>query len=163
MYAKKIILATAIAAQFMGCRGFEDGYVFTGSLGFRENAPLVSEGFAVCSAVILDYENKAVFAHALPSGVRSPQGGPINADNVVEYLCLEVSKHGIKPEDTRAFIDAGSQEDIEIIKRGLERRGIKIEEAIVDPATCFNLKTISYDPVSNKMSAYRSSDIGEGK
>ncbi len=127
-----------------------------GGYEYAQNINLKSQRFLDCSAVILDYENSAVMAHAFPGNFNSRSGfyGHLNANNVVQNLSEALLKKGIKPKDSEAIINAGSQRDLDTILLNLKERGIKVRESSVARPTNpikERERDIIYNPVSNEL------------
>ncbi|MBW2992037.1 hypothetical protein KY345_02350 [Candidatus Woesearchaeota archaeon] len=85
--------------------------------------PIVSNNFFRCSAVILDYNNEAVFAHAMP------KTGYVKVDNVVDLAVREAKRRDFDLRKTKAFVNTWNDEYKERILRDLKRYGIRVEEA----------------------------------
>lgn len=112
---------------------------------------LESRGFSSCSAVILDYKNKAVMAHA----PNSEEGystfkdkEDVYVENVVEYLSNKMREKGINPRECKAFVNAGSNEGLEKITNDLRESGIEIESSKLDK----NSRDIKYNLKTDKIS-----------
>ena len=57
-----VLLASFLALATTNC----NKYVPEGKIGISQKSIIYSKGFCWCSAVILDYKNKAIYAHDLP-------------------------------------------------------------------------------------------------
>jgi hypothetical protein len=119
---------------------------------------LTSEGFLGCSAVVLDWGEEAIMAHALPylrpnlirRGVTL-----FTAGGVVERLIDESSKYGLNPKDAEAHINSGDKKSLLRIIKNLENNSIKIAKAELRFQDEYlpkfsSPKTLTYIPTKNK-------------
>jgi len=125
----------------------------------RSQRHLFSFRFAYCSAVVVDYGVEAIFAHAVPgNSVSSPQND-ICADNVTDRLISALEEQGIPHNTSKAYINAGSQQDLELISRQMSNAGIEIIVANTNlappmetfPSSSEPTRNVSYDPIIKKL------------
>ena len=123
----------------------------SGELKYSNGKELRSEGFAICSALILDYGNSAVMTHAIE--VNDNQNGDdlIDVDRVVEISARKLEDEGINPIESEAIVDAGSKSSYDKILTELNRRGIKVRSASYVLEGSPRVRDISYNPVTNKL------------
>ncbi|HLD57536.1 MAG TPA: hypothetical protein VJA47_04470 [archaeon] len=115
-----------------------------GEIGYN-NGPLESKGFHYCSAVILDYGNEALLAHAFQSFHYKSCTATV-ADDLVR----ESRKHGLYPKSAEAILNIGNKDDLEQIEGGLREHGIRIREVVIDePVNIGTHMDIYYDPLTN--------------
>ena len=108
-------------------------------IGYVNEDKIESRGFAGCTALILDYKDKATMAHAI-----GDSEDRINIYNVVEKSSEELKLHGIDPLESKAIIYSSNKKDIAGIVSDLENKGIEIKKVLYDPR---NITTnLSYDP-----------------
>ncbi|MDD5192477.1 MAG: hypothetical protein PHH54_06360 [Candidatus Nanoarchaeia archaeon] len=122
---------------------------------------LESMDFISCSALILDYKDKAIMAHAPDEEYANymfewgvpPEGNDVYIGNVVKYLSNEMREKGINPKECKAFINAGSERGLEKITNDLKEAGIGVESSKLDQ----NPRNMRYDPKTNNLTVnYRS-------
>lgn len=118
--------------------------------------PSQARGFYECSAVILDYGNEALFAHAT-SGLET-YGGPrenpreVNVGNVIPRMLQEAQRTGLDNRPCFAVVNAGSPESLERITSDLISNGIQIKSSNMNFAPTSNSRqprTILYDPAND--------------
>lgn len=119
-------------------------FVPTGEIRYAKDSEIYSTDLNACSALILDYENSAVFVHALPP---LPESSPIDAHDAVSYAIDLLNEKGIIPKETEAIIHAGSSEAYNQIKEDLEEKGIKVRFVRINN----DYRNISYDPSIDKL------------
>jgi hypothetical protein len=102
--------------------------------------PVESKGFWNCSAVIMDYGDEAVFAHAWPTSFDAGrfwgsleeqyrrEGYPlITVDNVVEEIGKEAKRNDLEKGEA---IVIGYNEEVQIVVNDLRKKGIKIRKVL---------------------------------
>lgn len=134
-----------------------------GRIGYNEG-PIRTHGLYSCSAVILDYQEKVLLAHATSGTDRDSSGRPgVRVGNVVDKMVLEAKKRGFDLENSFAIINAGGKESLELIKRDFRDYGIKVRGANTElsPRTGYHplrsfprQRTVFYDPKSNLTSVH---------
>lgn len=120
----------------------------------KNNDMLYSEGYFGCSALVIDYGDGALLAHALPESEEHWRGRNLNTisylhtDNVVEQTVGYIRNNGINPKSCFAIVDAGQEKDMKIILRDLRHEGIRVKKSM-----CANFKgrNVSYTPSDNKL------------
>lgn len=112
-------------------------------------SPAKSLDFFSCTGVILDYQNKAVFAHATPWYIYNremikrkalnPSSDYLDTDevgvdyletngaNVVKKLIRESERRGLDPKEGKAIVIAGEKEELEEILSNLHAEGISVK------------------------------------
>ena len=132
---------------------------------------LVSYGFGECSAVVLDYGNSAIMAHAVPLlgknidiqlSVLNRKNKTITSGGVVDYLLEESAERGLNPKRAQAHVISGNQKSLERIVSDLKLQGIAIVQASLrdDKSTIKEeLSTILYSPSEDKMTVFREGDF----
>lgn len=133
-------LALAISS-FEHCK-----YVLEGKISYNRG-PIQSDGFYWCSAVILDYENKAIYTHDLAhfSG---------NKTDVVNKIVKEANKRGFELDKSFAIINAGRPCDLESISNDFKEYGIEIRCANTTYTSADGMtgpRKVRYDPKENKL------------
>jgi hypothetical protein len=119
-----------------------------GNLRFSRGKILSSKDFSVCSAVVLDYQENAVMAHTPPFRRPIPysqNSDKLNSINVVEKLAQKLLEEGIDPEESQAFVSAGSERSFVNIYFALRERGIPICEIRIDRKP----RDVEYNPKTN--------------
>ena len=111
-----------------------ESFVKAGDIVLTLNPSIVSSRyFAYCSAIVLDYGDGNIFAHAFPRwpGYKTPPFDT-NVDNVIDRL-IQMVPDGNKTR-LNAFINAGIKDDLENLVKELKRREINILGANTDYA-----------------------------
>lgn len=108
---------------------------------------LRSEGFSICSGVILDYGDGAIMAHVLPSFQSPRDSNYVNTRNVVSNLTRELESRGVNPKSCQAIVNAGMVESLYRIKQDLLDRGILVKESSLEEKG----RNLTYDPKRNDL------------
>lgn len=88
-----------------------------------------SSKFAFCSAVVLDYGDEALFAHATPESPLGASTISIDTTKVVNSLVKRMITNQIQPSNPKAYINAGSQKALDLISKELTNYGIEVAVA----------------------------------
>src|SRR3989344_3187381 len=130
-----------------------------GQIGYVTNGIVRSEGFVNCSAVIFDYKDSALMAHALPVTSRGEwldEFGNNNSTvgNVVSSLIKEAGKRNIDYRACVALVNAGSDEALNLIAKDLDNAGILRGETTTEYAPTKENKitrTVNYNSKSDHL------------
>ncbi len=131
MKLKNILLTSlVIGGMLISCGKEKDReLVRTGRIGYNKG-PIESRNFMDCSAVILDYNNEALFAHAIPEhSLDLRDFSAVGAYDVVDTLVKEAKIKGFDLSETIAHINAGDKELLDSILNDLQKYKIKVETA----------------------------------
>lgn len=159
MSLKHFGLSIALALGLSGC-DYQDPsfifskdpvYVFAGSAGFNSSKSLKSAQFVSCSALVLDHGDDAVLVHAMP-GDKIMYRSVVNVANAVDFASTMMRCHGIDPSKCQAYINAGSSSDLDTLLGDLAKQKIHVQKSSVSPATLYNPREVSFDPVTNDFS-----------
>lgn len=108
---------------------------------------LSSDGFSVCSGVILDYGDGAIMAHAPPSVMARYIPIGVNTRNVVSTLNRELRNKHIDPTECQAIVNAGTVESLYRIKKDLAEIGVSIREEALEKEA----RNLIYNPKTNEL------------
>ena len=97
--------------------GLQEKYVDWGCLEYNRG-PLRSDSYYTCSAVALDCGEDGFLAHAYSFS------GPINAYNIVDELVGRCRRANIEPRSCQAFVNAGTEHDLQRLVKDLTRKHI---------------------------------------
>jgi len=132
------------------------------------NGDLVSYDFVRCTAVVFDYGDSALMAHATP--LLEPKlfiltrKESITAGSVVEYFIQESNRLGLNPKEARAYVNAGDKKSLDKITEELKKNHIPVIKAKMrfrkgyDPSYS-DVRTILYSPSRNKLSVFKESEF----
>jgi ribosome-associated translation inhibitor RaiA len=114
--------------------------------------PLESMGFIDCSAVILDFGNSALMAHAYKNPSKY---NFVSTDDVVDKMLDEANKKNLKADGCEAIVDAGCDEALVKITKELRKHGIKVRIADTRgaPRDEFSIRyrDVRYDPLTERV------------
>ncbi len=127
-------------------------YLQAGELKYSNGKELKSSGFTSCSVLILDYNNTAVMAHAIPSDRDNDMLSlidHINSENVVERALQKLRSRSVNSKNIEALVNAGTKESYQRIVNDLKTKGIRIRsESFSNEAQ----RDISYNPKNDEIS-----------
>lgn len=128
---------------------------------------LVSYDFVRCSAVVFDYGENALMAHALP--LLAPEFDfmgkkLITSGGVVDYLINESKKYGLNPDEAEVYVNSGDQISLDKIIETLESSNLTIKEGKFRFKEGYNPQSsdsriVLYDPHENKLSVFKDSEF----
>ena len=131
--------------------------VETGHIGYSKSQ-IKTRDLDLCSAVILDFGDSVLLAHALPTKNNIEYEGVsyVTIGNVVDKLVQESRSRGLDYTTGEAIINAGNEESLEYLKAEISERGMQVLEANTEkapnPNYAYNpLRTVHFDPRSNKL------------
>jgi hypothetical protein len=135
--------------------------VDTGKIEFS-NGPLESLDFCHCSAVIFDFGDSALFAHALP-GPTDACPSLVDLTNVVERLIDESHKRNLDIQQCKAVIYTDNWNRRDYLERKLKSKGIQLGTRAYVNTGFFN--NVYYHPERDILYIYPSiyPAIGSGK
>lgn len=123
------------------------------------NETMTSRGFMGCSALVVDFGEKALFFHALSSATpKSARKGRVNCENVLPLLMGELRKRRVEPWDCAVSLYSGSKSDYNNLTTAVRGLGFRIEwsqlnEDVFLSETIYD--DVSYDPASNRSTVTR--------
>jgi len=125
----------------------------------HNSGPLISHGFTLCSALILDFGNEAIMAHALPLGTPGHiyKGPYATQRTVVQKILEKTLEKGLDFSKAKAIIHTGEKETLERISADLSKFKIPIEVTNLhkDPSKD---RTILYDPSTSYLGIRRTTE-----
>ncbi len=119
--------------------------------------PLISHGFYGCSAVILDFGEEALMAHAYPQRAygrsKHRESDLVGYDTVVTELVEDARRRGLDLKHARAFVNFGEDSSRKKIMSDLFLRGIYVAHEEFNREKD---RVIHYDPKHDSMTVYLS-------
>ncbi|MAG02885.1 hypothetical protein CMI42_06105 [Candidatus Pacearchaeota archaeon] len=117
---------------------------------YSNGRKLRSEGYSICSTLVLDYKDHALMSHVAPfmgGGTYSLDPNYVNASNVVEESVKMIEQKGINPRNCEAIVNSGDIFSLDKINQDLNDLGITIKESKFDSKP----RDLEYDPRSNTL------------
>lgn len=127
-----------------------------GQIGYSSQN-IKSNGFTTCSAVILDFGNDGLMAHAYPSedipksySYSWENDGFVSADTVVDGLIAEAHGRGLSLDRAVAIVNAGTLESLEQITSDFKHNQIPVVLEGIRQSS--GIRNISYNFPKNELS-----------
>src|SRR3989338_3636950 len=145
-------LVGAIFSVYELCSPLLPKEVPPSSIGYVQHNTITSRGFFCCSAVIVDYNDKAVMAHALPEWLAYHDDDFVNTDNVVDKVVKELHRRNMPLDECSAIVDAGESKSLQTIVNDLHEYRIEIrQQSLADNShPSFRRRDISYNPITDE-------------
>ena len=151
-----LTLLAGTALSIGGSSPMEDYVdVSTGQVGYSQGRKIKSDQFGLCSALILDYGDNAIMAHAIPSsdsrifeGFYLDMSGRYQmfTDNVVEKSVKELNKMNIPLSSVEAIVNSGEPKGLKEITNKLNEYRIKIRKTSLESNGECRERSVRYDP-----------------
>ncbi len=133
------------------------------------NGPVISHNFVACSAVIFDYGDRTIMAHALPTLSNYATLGEkegVGTYDVIDDMVKMSEEKGLNYRNADVIIDAGDKESLDVLLHSANRHGLRIIRVNTErieriakiereePDKIFGngwYTTIFYDPLTNNL------------
>lgn len=139
-------------ACILGCNPDKNPVeVGIGEIAYARNSIIFSRNFESCSAVILDYKDESLMAHALSDNDKTPYFPEdyLTTRTVISKLKQEAIRRRFNLEECQLIIHALDKPSYEILVKDSKEYNLKIKTAEYDPLeyeTRDYSVTISYTP-----------------